>query len=163
MCAYGRWYVWVMSHDPKTRVRGYIYRCFRMYSTRGVWWYRWRVKMRWLKIRQCGVARRNTLLVYYPKYPLMCEICAVAICDSGYSEECTLTLYMYADACRCTSTTPYRLTLHAWAWRFMHTRVCACMCMQMDDCFNHSLCNSSLYGLYVMVFHRVPSEGGVLV
>ena len=26
----------------------------------------------------------NTLLVYYPKYPLMCEICAVAICDSGY-------------------------------------------------------------------------------
>ena len=37
------------------------------------------------------------------------------------------------------------------------------MCMQMDDCFNHSLCNSSLYGLYVMAFHRVPSEGGVLV
>ena len=34
-------------------------------------------------------AGRNTLLVYYPKYPLMCEICAVAICDSGYSEERT--------------------------------------------------------------------------
>ena len=37
------------------------------------------------------------------------------------------------------------------------------MCMQMDDCFNHSLCNSSLDGLYAMAFHRVPSEGGVLV
>ena len=32
----------------------------------------------------------NTLLIYYPKYPLMCEICAVAICDSGYSEERTI-------------------------------------------------------------------------
>ena len=28
---------------------------------------------------------------YYPKYPLMCEIFAVAICDSGYSEERALT------------------------------------------------------------------------
>ena len=36
-------------------------------------------------------AGRNTLLVYYPKYPLICEIYAVAICDSGYSEERTLT------------------------------------------------------------------------
>ena len=34
-------------------------------------------------------AGRNTLLVYYPKYPLMCEIYAVAIYDSGYSEERT--------------------------------------------------------------------------
>ena len=64
MCAYGRWYGLMMSHDPKTRVRGYIYRCFRMYSTRGVWWYRWRVKMRGLKIRQCGVAL-NYINAYY--------------------------------------------------------------------------------------------------
>ena len=35
-------------------------------------------------------AGRNTLLVYYPKYPLLCEICAVAICDRGFSEEFTL-------------------------------------------------------------------------
>ncbi len=28
-------------------------------------------------------AGRNTLLAYYPKYPLLCEICAVAICDRG--------------------------------------------------------------------------------
>ena len=37
-------------------------------------------------------AGRNTLLAYYPKYPLMCEICAVAICDSGCSETCTFPL-----------------------------------------------------------------------
>ena len=45
----------------------------------------------------------------------------------------------------------------------MHERACACMSVHVDDCFNHSLCSSSLYGLYVMVFHRVSSEGGVLV
>ena len=35
-------------------------------------------------------AGRNTLLAYYPKYPLLCEICAVAICDRGFSEERTI-------------------------------------------------------------------------
>ena len=39
------------------------------------------------KDREAG---RNTLLAYYPKYPLLCEICAVAICDRGFSEERTL-------------------------------------------------------------------------
>ena len=43
--------------------------------------------------RDCE-AGRNTLLAYYPKYPLMCEICAVAICDSGYSEERTFPQYL---------------------------------------------------------------------
>ena len=44
-------------------------------------------------------AGRNTLLVYYPKYPLICEIYAVAICDSGYSEERTLTLHCPDSPC----------------------------------------------------------------
>ena len=89
-----------------------------------------------------------------------------------------LTLHAYACMCihmkcicmqMCAYAYPLRtlsmhsIHLHAWVWRCMHIRACACMCMQMDDCFNHSLCNSSLYGLYVMAFHRVPSEGGVLV
>ena len=42
-------------------------------------------------------AGRNTLLAYYPKYPLMCEICAVAICDSGFSEEHTWTRFIYIN------------------------------------------------------------------
>ena len=42
-------------------------------------------------------AGRNTLLAYYPKYLLLCEICAVAICDRGFSEERTLpqTVFPY--------------------------------------------------------------------
>ena len=46
-----------MSHDPQRRVQGYIHRCFRIYSTRGVIWYRWLVKMRGVDLRQCEVPR----------------------------------------------------------------------------------------------------------
>ena len=46
--------------------------------------------------RDCE-AGRNTLLVCYPKYPLMCEICAVAICDRGFSEERTIPQLVATD------------------------------------------------------------------
>ena len=55
--AYGWCYCWIMSHDPQRRVQGYIHRCFRIYSTRGVIWYRWLVKMRGVDLRQCEVPR----------------------------------------------------------------------------------------------------------
>ena len=48
-------------------------------------------------------AGRNPLLLYYPKYPLMCEMCAVVICDNGFSEERTLThsIHTQDDGIRC--------------------------------------------------------------
>ena len=72
-------------------------------------------------------------------------------------------LTLHADVYICIPTEDPLHGFHPSACMSVKIDAFPCMCMQMDDCFNHSLCNSSLYGLYVMVFHRVPSEGGVLV
>ena len=82
-------------------------------------------------------------------------------------------IHMYADTCRCTSTTPPKLTLHAYyilnedpldafhpsACVSVKMHACACRWIHMDDCSYHSPCSSSLYGLYVMTFHRITSDG----
>ena len=74
-----------------------------------------------------------------------------------------MCIHMYPYACRCVHMHTHWRPTPCIPSICMHERASGCRCVQMDDSSNHSLCNSSLYGLYVMAFHRVPSEGGVLM